>query len=310
MHTFYENKPTSTVTDLYAEADKVISLSKTNSGNGGLGKRAGPGNRGPQSQQRNNSFKQRPYDGRTLSRQRDNSFKQRPNQDKSAKLDTVCSKCQHTGHSVANCKSIYTKNGKYIGKGEPPANHNWTKRHAEEAFEKEVLRQKQAAMVKKKFLKPPQPAQQKKMSVQSLTVAGPLVPSVLSVLDNSDISDFSDAESDFTVDERTVSTCADKTNSLERTVSTCADKTNSFKSNPFDIDSLDLDLELWRLNKTTSGKRPLTQVAPSRDGFELKYQSLKGPAPKPNANAWEHKFVKRKNIVKRQTAIHFNIVIT
>jgi hypothetical protein len=34
MHTFYENKPTSTVTDLYAEADKVISLSKTNSRNG------------------------------------------------------------------------------------------------------------------------------------------------------------------------------------------------------------------------------------------------------------------------------------
>jgi len=175
MHTFYENKPTSTVTDLYAEADKVISLSKTNSGNGGLGKRAGPGNRGPQSQQRDNSFKQRAYDGRTLSRQRDNSFKQRPNQDKSAKPDTVCSKCQHTGHSATNCKSIYTKNGKYIGKGEPPANHYWTKRHAEEAFEKEVLRQKQAAMVKKKFLKPPQPAQQKKKSVQSLTVAEPLV---------------------------------------------------------------------------------------------------------------------------------------
>ena len=168
--------------------------------------------------------------------------------------------------------------------------------HAEEALEKEVLRQKQAAMVKKKFLKPPHPAHQKKKSVQSLTVAEPLDPSVLSVFDNSDVSEFFDAESDFTVDERTVSTCADKT--------------NNFKTNPFDIDSLDLDLELWRLNKSTSGKRPLTQVAPSRDGFELKYQSLKGPAPKPNANAWEHKFVKRKNIVKRQTAIHFNIVIT
>jgi hypothetical protein len=60
--------------------------------------------------------------------------------------------------SVASCKSVYTKNGKHIGKGEPLANHYWTKRHAEEAFEKEVLRQKQAAMVKKKFLKPPQPS--------------------------------------------------------------------------------------------------------------------------------------------------------
>jgi hypothetical protein len=317
MHTFYENKPTSTVTDLYAEADKVISLSKTNCGNNGLGKRAAPGNRGPQSQQRDNSFKQRPYDGKTQSRKRDNSFKQRPNQDKSAKPDIVCSKCQNKGHSVTNCRSIYTKNGKYIGNGEPPANHYWTKRHAEEAFEKEVLRQKQAAMVKKKFLKPPQPAQKKK-SVQSLTVPEPLVPSVLSVLDNSDISEFSDAESDFTVDERTVSTCADKTNSLERTVNTCADKTNSLertvntcadktnssKPNPWDLDSLDLDLEQWRLNKSADGKRPLTKVALSRDGFELKYQhdelkSLKGPAPKPSANAWEHKFVKRKNMVKR-----------
>jgi hypothetical protein len=65
MHTFYENKPTSTVTDLYAEADKVISLSKTNSGNNGYGKRAGPGNRGTQSQQRDNRFKQQPYDGKT-----------------------------------------------------------------------------------------------------------------------------------------------------------------------------------------------------------------------------------------------------
>jgi len=147
IHTFYENKPTAIVTDLYAEADKFISLSKTNSGNNGLGKRAGPGNRGPQSQQRDNSFKQRPYDGRTQSRQRD-SFKQQPNKDKSAKSDTVCSKCQHTGHSAANCKSIYTKNGKFIGKGEPSANHYWTKRHAEEALEKEVLRQKQATMVK------------------------------------------------------------------------------------------------------------------------------------------------------------------
>ena len=42
MHTFYEGKRNSTVTDLYAEANKVISLSGTNSGVIGLGKRAGP----------------------------------------------------------------------------------------------------------------------------------------------------------------------------------------------------------------------------------------------------------------------------
>ena len=125
MHTFYENKPSATVTDLYAEADKVISLSKTNGGNGGLGKRAGPERGEPRSQQRDTSFKQRPYDGKTQSRKRDTFAKKRPNQDKSEK-DVVCSKCQNKGHTVAKCKSVYTKSGKYIGKGEPPAGHYWT----------------------------------------------------------------------------------------------------------------------------------------------------------------------------------------
>jgi hypothetical protein len=149
---------------------------------------------------------------------------------------------------------------------------------------------KKSSMVKKKA---PQPAQKKKRNVQSLTLAEPSVPSVLSLLENSDISEFSDSESDLTVDERTVSTCADKT--------------NSSKSNPFDIDSLDLDLELWRLNKTTSGKRPLTEVALSKD-VEFTYKtSLKGPAPGPSANAMEHKFVKRKNIVKRFTSTLSNL---
>jgi hypothetical protein len=40
MHTFFRSQPTSTVTELYAEADKVIGLSKTNNGFNGNGKRA------------------------------------------------------------------------------------------------------------------------------------------------------------------------------------------------------------------------------------------------------------------------------
>jgi hypothetical protein len=164
---------------------------------------------------------------------------------------------EQRAYAAANCKSVYTKTGKYIGRGEPPAGHYWTKRNAEEAFEKKVLRQKQADMVKKKTT-PPQPAQKKrKKTVQAPTLAEPLIPSILAALDNSDISKFSDSESGFTVDERTVSTCADKTNISERTVNTCADKTNSSertvieffdktnssKSSRWDIDSLDLDLE-------------------------------------------------------------------
>jgi hypothetical protein len=112
MHTFYENKPTSTVTDLYAEAyNKVIRLSKndkTNSGNGGYGKRAGPGNIITSNQ----------YDGRTQSQQRDNRSKQQPKKDKSAMPDTVCDKCHHTGHSVANCKFvIYQNRSNLLGRG-------------------------------------------------------------------------------------------------------------------------------------------------------------------------------------------------
>jgi hypothetical protein len=231
MHTFFENKPSATVTDLYAEADKVISLSKTNSGNNGLGKRAGPERGGPRSQQRNTGFKQRPYDGNTQSRKRETFAKKRPNQDTSQK-DVVCNKCHNKGHIAANCKSVYTNTGKFIGtKGEPPASHYyWTKRNAEEASEKEVLRQEKAAMVKKTA--PPQPAQQKrKKTVQALTLADPLASSVLAALGNSDISEFSDAASDFTVDERTVGPSADKTNISERTVIEFFDKTTSSKPN-------------------------------------------------------------------------------
>ena len=111
-------------------------------------------------------------------------------------------------------------------------------------------------------------------------MAEPSVPSVLSVLEDYTLSD---SESEFMEDERTVSTIADKTD---------------LKTNPWDVDSLDLDLEHWRLSKVSSGKRPLTQVALSKN-VELTYKSLKGSAPEPSANIWEHKFVKRKNMVKR-----------
>jgi hypothetical protein len=88
----------------------------------------------------------------SLNRERLALNKQRLNQDTSQK-DVVCSKCQHKGHIAANCKSAYTTSGIFIGRGEPPANHYWTKQHAKEA---ENLRQIKAAMVKKTA--PPQPA--------------------------------------------------------------------------------------------------------------------------------------------------------
>jgi hypothetical protein len=57
MQTYFENKPNATVTDLYAErADKVISLSGTNSGIIGLGKRAGPDRGASRPQQRDKEW--------------------------------------------------------------------------------------------------------------------------------------------------------------------------------------------------------------------------------------------------------------
>ena len=129
MHTYYENKPNATVTDLYAEADKVISLSGTNSGIIGLGKRAGPDRGAPRPQQRDNGFTQRLYDGTTQSRKREQIAKKRSNLNTSGQ-DVVCSKCHNKGHTTANCRSSWTKEGKFIGTGEPPAGHYWTQKHA------------------------------------------------------------------------------------------------------------------------------------------------------------------------------------
>jgi hypothetical protein len=74
--------------------------------------------------------------------------------------DVVCNKCHNKGHLAANCRSSWTKEGKFIGTGEPPAGHYWTQRNAAE------LKQKKAAMVKKT---PPQqtpPQQQQQQPAQ------------------------------------------------------------------------------------------------------------------------------------------------
>ena len=53
MHNYVTSNPTATITSLYAEAHKVISLAGTNNGAAGLGKRAGPSDGGqPRPRQR------------------------------------------------------------------------------------------------------------------------------------------------------------------------------------------------------------------------------------------------------------------
>ena len=63
----------------------------------------------PQSQQSDNSFEQLSHDSTTQSL------------NTSGKDVTVCNKCHHNGHLAASCMSSWTKEGKYIGEGEPPA---------------------------------------------------------------------------------------------------------------------------------------------------------------------------------------------
>jgi hypothetical protein len=121
------------------------------------------------------TFEQWPHDGTTQSRKREKFAKKRPNKDTSKK-DVVCSKCQNKGHTAADCRSVYTKTGIYIGEGEPPADHYWTKKNAE------ILE-----------LSPAQQKRQMTENSSSLKSAEPLVSSVLEALDNSDISESSDA---------------------------------------------------------------------------------------------------------------------
>ena len=121
MHTYFETKPNATVTDLYAErADKVISLSGTNSGIIGLGKRAGPDRGAPRPQQRDNCFTQRPYNGFT---QRPQSIAKKRSDLNTSGNNDVCSKCHNKGHTAASCRSSWTKEGKFIWTGEPPPDH-------------------------------------------------------------------------------------------------------------------------------------------------------------------------------------------
>jgi hypothetical protein len=200
--------------------------------------------------------------------------------------DVVCSKCQHKGHIAANCTSAYTTAGKFIGKGVPPAGHYWTKRH-----EAENLKAKKPAMVKKT---PPRQQQQQQQQQQkkkrTKTVGGiklvepllvpPIFAPVLDAKDNSEISEFSDCDEYFSLDERTVSLTADKTNISEHVAT-------SSKPSVWDVDSDDLDLQKWKIQKN---KRRVPKTYS---------ESLKGSAPGSSANPREPlKFVK-KNLVRR-----------
>ena len=137
MHNFLASKPAATVTDLYAEAEKVISLT-TNSNV--LGKRAGPDRGAPRPQQqwdRGNTQRQHPQ--------------QPQGQPRSAQR---CSTCGNNGHSAERCTSSWSKEGKWIGRGPQPSNNHWTPKSVKDA--------KKAAMLHTLPPRYQQPRQQKK----------------------------------------------------------------------------------------------------------------------------------------------------
>ena len=133
MHNYFTSNPTATITNLYAEAHKVISLAGNNNGATGLGKRAGPSDGGqqrPQQRPRNDytGLSQRPQPPRRPQPQQRQQFL-RPQQ---RNPDLWCTNCNNVGHTKEACTSRWTRDGKWIGKGQPPPGDYWTKQHAKD----------------------------------------------------------------------------------------------------------------------------------------------------------------------------------
>jgi hypothetical protein len=297
MHTFFYNKPNSTVTDLYAEADKVISLSGTNSGIIGLGKRAGPDRGEPRPQQKDRGYTG--YSQRPNPQHPQQTPKKRSDLHTSGK-DVVCSKCHNKGHLAVNCRSTWTRDGKFIGEDKPPSGDYWTQRHAAD------LKAKKAAMVKTPPQRAPpqqqqqQPAQRQKRkktaaitladpaAVQAITLADPSAATVLEALSRSEISEFSDASENFAVVPVVVPEVVVPD---ERTVGPRTKKLSS-KVTAWDLDSEELDLDKWTLARN---KRSQKFEEP-----ETYASRLKGSASGLSAKPLEQlRFAKRNNTVRR-----------
>ena len=137
MHNFLGSNPASTITDLFAEADKVISLT-TNSNV--LGKRAGPDRGAPRPQwDRGNTQRQQPQQPQAIPRSQ-----------------RSCSICGNDGHTADRCTSSWSREGKWVGKGrnpQPPTNHWKTK---------SVKDTKKTAMIHTPLPRYQEPRQQKK----------------------------------------------------------------------------------------------------------------------------------------------------
>ena len=123
MLQFYKSNPTATITDLFAEADKVISLSAGNRKTTPNGQSNGQSsgfrrNRHNTPPPRSKSFEGRPqFKGAGGKRQRPS---------------VTCGKCQRD-HATKDCRAKWSKTGVWLGQGQPPLNHHWTRENGQQA---------------------------------------------------------------------------------------------------------------------------------------------------------------------------------
>ena len=137
MLKFYETKPNATVTDLYTEVDKVISLSADTRKGNSNGRPNNDQNSGYRRDRQRSSPPRSRSNGRSQSRGGGGSKRQRPN--------VTCGKCQRN-HETKDCVAQWSKTGVYLGKGPPPASHYWAKQNDRQAADslKVANKQKQA----------------------------------------------------------------------------------------------------------------------------------------------------------------------
>jgi hypothetical protein len=140
MLQFYESKPTATVTDLYAEANKVISLSASNRKSTSNGQSNGQPSGFRRNRRNTPPPRSKSYDGRTQSKG-GGSKRQRPS--------VTYGKC-HRDHATKDCRAKWSKTGVWLGQGQPPVNHHWTRENGQQAADatRNNNKQKQAATVK------------------------------------------------------------------------------------------------------------------------------------------------------------------
>jgi len=310
MHTYYTSNPTSSITDLYAEANKVISLAGTNNGRNGLGKRAGPSDGGqPRPQQREhkgyNGYSQRPqlqHRQHQRPQQQQRPYQKRPN--------LICDNCGNPGHSAENCRSSWTRDGKWIGKGQPPPGDYWTHQHAKNLKAKTAMvntpqrprqlpqqpsHQSQLPSQHQQQQPPQRQIQKKKkvaFKVKTVTLSDHSVePAVkaITLADSTAAPVLDGLCQDQWESDESMYSCAES----QRAKEPSDQRVVTEKITAWHIGSEELDLDTWTLANKNKRRVPAKDRLQEPNTYANK---LKGPVPGPSAKPLEQlRFLKKSN---------------